>query len=173
METRHLTDGELCALAVPAGGSPEALPRHLSDCLACTRALSEWKAALAEVADDSGPLDGRTEHDWDLAAARTMARVRKSSMVPARAVTSMRWAVGLAAVLLLTVLSLPLRRNGGSTRLSSMAEHDRAELSGQDQADDDLLRDVARMARADDDLGDPLDALAPEPRAASNREGTL
>lgn len=170
MDTRHLTDGELCALAIPAGGAPEALPRHLSDCLACTRALSEWKEALSEVAAEAGTLDGRTERDWEGAASRTMERIRRSPRL--RAAGSMRWAVGLAAALLLTVLSLPLRPGASSPRAVA-PDRDRGELTGQDQADDALLRDVARMARADDDLGDPLDSLAPEPRAASNREGTL
>jgi hypothetical protein len=177
MDTRHLTDGELCALAIPAHGSPEALPRHLSDCLACTRALSEWKEALSSVADDAGPSDSRTERDWDLTAKQTLERIRRSPRIDRR-IASMRWAVGIAAALLLAVLALPLRP-GGSSRLSPAAErdrdheHERAELSGQDQADDALLRDVARMSRAEDELGDPMDSLVPEPRTSSNRDGTL
>ena len=173
MDTHHLTDGELCALAIPAHGSPEALPRHLSDCLACTRALSEWKEALSSVADDSGSLDSRTERDWELAGRRTMERIRRSPRIDRR-IASMRWAVGIAAALLLAVLALPLRP-GGASRLPPAADHDRdrAELSGQDQADDALLRDVARMSRAEDELGDPMDSLVPEPRTSSNRDGTL
>src|SRR5713226_5005943 len=42
---QHLTEGDLFTLAVPPAGEPEALPRHLSECSSCSRALSEWKTA--------------------------------------------------------------------------------------------------------------------------------
>jgi len=38
---KHLTDAELFALAAPATGEPEALPKHLSTCRTCSRALQE------------------------------------------------------------------------------------------------------------------------------------
>ena len=177
MDTRHLTDQELCALAIPAAGTPEALPAHLSDCLACARSLADWKAALASVANEAGSLEDRTEVEWDAAARATMERIRKSPRVaafpgsrffPSRAT---RWGLGAAAALLLAVLLLPAKRVS-TPEPPAPAEPERtAELSGEDQADDALLRDVARMSRADDDLGD-LGGLAPEPRAAS-REGRL
>jgi hypothetical protein len=175
MDTRHLTDRELCSLAIPAGGSPEALPAHLSDCLACARSLSEWKAALAAVADDAGPFDGRTEEEWETAALRTIDRVRRSpravSFARIRSARATRWGIGIAAALLLAVLVLPLRPRQNPAHVA--AETDRAgELSGQDQADDALLRDVARMARAEDDFG-AVGGLAPEPRAPSSRDGQL
>jgi len=182
-ERGHLTDAQLAELAVPAGISPEGLPAHLSECLACTRALSEWKEALAAIADETGSLESRTAEEWAEASRATMSRIRRSrSSVP---MPAWRWAVGVAAALLIAVVALPLR-SGWSSRSGSASvsrpdrpargadadRSDRTELSQQDQADDLLLRDVARMSRADDDLGDPLDSLAPEPRNLATR-GTL
>jgi len=165
-ERRHLTDAELSALAIPSAGSPEALPEHLSDCLTCTRALSEWKAALSSVGEEAGPLDDRTEEDWARASALTMARIRSA---PRRAPATTRWAVGIAASLLLAVLAMPLLRAGRSGRAG---DREGTELSRQDQADDALLRDVDRMTRADDDSGEAWDTLAPEPRGSA-KGGTL
>lgn len=168
--SRHLTDAELGALAVPAAGSPEALPAHLSDCLACTRALSEWKNALAAIGDEGGPLDERTEEDWGRLAEGTMDRIRFSPR--RRSSTAVRWTVGIAASLLLAVLSVPLR-DAVSNRASGERDRGRSGLSRQDQADDALLRDVARMTRAEDDAGDAWDTLAPEPGAPTSKDGTL
>jgi anti-sigma factor RsiW len=62
---RHLTDAELFDLAAPASGEPEPLPRHLSQCDACSRALQEWKAAMRELAmEDAAPLDRRPAEEW-------------------------------------------------------------------------------------------------------------
>jgi len=184
-ERGHLTDAELAALAVPAGISPEALPAHLSECLACTRALSEWKEGLAAIADETGFIESRTAAEWEEASHATMARIRRSrSSAPSPA---WRWAVAVAAALFVAVVALPLRSIWGSrpgsiteaTSASGLASDRparsarpasyRTELSQQDQVDDLLLRDVARMSRAEDDLGDPLDALAPEPRSVGTR----
>lgn len=168
---RHLTDAELGALAIPAAGVPEALPAHLSDCLACTRALNEWKSALAAVGDEGGPLDARTEEDWGMLAESTMDRIR---VAPLRhSSTAVRWTVGVAASLLLAVLSVPIRNAARPDRPAGGRDGGRTELSGQDQADDALLRDVARMARAEDDGGEIWDSLAPEPGPSIRKEGTL
>ena len=62
----HLTDAELFTLAVPPVGEPEALPRHLSECFRCSRALQEWKLAVREIADeDTEALDRRTPAEWE------------------------------------------------------------------------------------------------------------
>lgn len=174
-ERGHLTDAELAELAVPAGISPEALPAHLSECLACTRALSEWKEGLAAIADETGSFESRTAEEWEEASRATMSRIRRARSAPSPA---WRWAVAAAAAIFVAVVALPLRSGWGSRPGSisdSTSTHtarpdaDRTELSQQDQADDLLLRDVARMSRADDDLGDPLDSLAPEPRSVATR----
>ena len=177
MDTRHLTDQELCTLAVPAEGAPEALPLHLSECPVCARSLAEWKSALATVASESGSLEARTEVEWDSAARATMERIRRSGSVRvfpggrALASRSTRWGLGAAAAVLLAVLLLPARP--APVTAPSPVEPDRtAELSSQDQADDALLRDVARMSRADDDFGD-LGGIAPEPRSSAGRDGRL
>jgi hypothetical protein len=177
-ERGHLTDAELAALAVPAGISPEALPAHLSECLACTRALSEWKEGLAAIADETGSFESRTAEEWEEASRATMSRIRRARSAPSPA---WRWAVAAAAAIFVAVLALPLRSGWGSrpgsisdsasthTVRSARPDADGTELSQQDQADDLLLRDVARMSRAEDDLGDPLDSLAPEPRGVATR----
>ena len=172
-QTSHLTDAELFGLAIPAAGEPEALPAHLSDCLACTRALSEWKAAVRMLADDAGPLDRRTAEDWARAEDRTLELVRRAGEPRPR--LSMRWAVGIAATLLLVALAIPLRRSTESSGAPSAASADRSrtELSGQDQADDKLLREVTRLTSADDDTLGSWNGLAPEPGGPGPDGGTL
>lgn len=151
---RHLTDDALFALALPAAGMPEALPAHLSDCLACTRALSEWKNAVRDLAaEGETPIARRTPEAWAAAEERTMQAIRRSRFA-GRAVP-LRWAVGIAASILLFVLALPLQR-AGSHRPAAASD-----LSAQDQADDALLRDVARLSRGDD--GNNWSSLVPEP----------
>ncbi|HEY1434878.1 MAG TPA: hypothetical protein VGG65_05840, partial [Thermoanaerobaculia bacterium] len=76
---RHLTDAELFGLAAPATGEPEALPRHLSRCGGCSRALQEWKAAVRALGDEeTGEIDRRTAEQWQAAEAATMAAIRKA-----------------------------------------------------------------------------------------------
>jgi hypothetical protein len=142
--TPHLTDAELFGLAIPAAGLPEALPAHLSDCLACTRALSEWKAAVEEMGDDAGELDRRSPEEWSLAEDRTLERVRNAR--PPRRILPLKWAVGIAASLLLVALTVPIRRSASHVRAAGNA----TDLTAQDQADDALLRDVARLSRGED-----------------------
>jgi len=76
---RHLTDEEIFALAAPAAGEPEALPRHLAHCGACGRALLEWKTALHEVAEeDLGPVGRRSPEEWRAAEDATLSVIRRS-----------------------------------------------------------------------------------------------
>ncbi len=155
--TAHLSDEDLFALAIPAAGIPEALPSHLSDCLACTRALSAWKSAVRELADDAGSLDQRTAEEWTAGEDRTLEALRRTH--PGRRSRPLGWAVGIAASLLIAVLAIPLRHVVGFARTLPV---DSTALSAQDQADDALLRDVARMSRADEGDGS-WSSLAPEP----------
>ncbi|MEP6768472.1 MAG: hypothetical protein ABJC61_07380 [Acidobacteriota bacterium] len=164
--TTHLTGAELFGLAAPAVGSPEALPSHLSDCLACSRALQEWKGAVRELAGEMGPIGGRTPEAWADAEDRTMSAIRGARFV--RRGTPLRWGVGIAASLLLIALVVPMRRSGSGAPPAAMA----SDLSPQDQADDALLRDVARLARADEMSGS-WDSLVPEPGTGSREEERL
>lgn len=164
----HLTDAELFGLAIPAVGSPEALPSHLSDCLACSRALSAWKGAVRELAGEMGPLGGRTRDEWGDAEDRTMASIRATRF--SRPGARLRWGVGIAASLLLAALAVPLFRSvpPGAVRAGSSV----SELSAEDQTDDALLRDVARLARAEE-TGGSWNTLVPEPGTASREEERL
>lgn len=166
--TTHLTDAQLFGLAIPAAGAPEALPSHLSDCLACSRALQEWKGAVRDLAGEMGPIGGRTPEAWADAEDRTMRSIRRAGFV--RRGTPLRWGVGIAASLLLIALAVPMRRSGSGT--APAAGTAASELSPQDQADDALLRDVARLARADE-TGGSWDSLVPEPGTASREEERL
>ncbi len=159
--TTHLTDAELFGLAIPAAGAPEALPSHLSDCLACSRALQEWKSAVRTLAvEDAEEISRRSAEEWTAAEDRTLDAIRRVRV--ARSGSGIRWTVGIAASLLLFALALPvarMRREGG-TRTNA------AEMSPEDQKDDALLRDVARLSRGED--GGAWNSLAPEPGAAGN-----
>ena len=162
-ELRHLTDAELFAIALPAAGAPEALPAHLSDCLACSRALVGWKTAVRDLAAEGDEaVARRTPEEWEAAQAKTMAAVRRSRL--AGRALPLRWAVSVAAVLLLFAVAIPLQRSvsvPGGTQTSS-------DLSAQDQADDALLRDVARLSGGED--RSPWGALAPEPDPGTHSE---
>ncbi len=164
----HLTDAELFGLAIPAVGSPEALPSHLSDCLACSRALSQWKGAVRELAGEMGPLGDRTREGWGDVEDRTMGAIRRTRF--ARPGSRLRWGVGIAASLLLATLAVPLFRSGPPAAPRAWASP--SELSVEDQTDDALLRDVARLARAED-TGGSWSALVPEPGTASREEERL
>jgi hypothetical protein len=156
---RHLNDEELFALAAPAAGEPEPLPRHLAHCAACGRALQEWKAALSDVGDDElGPIARRTDEGWLAAEDATMAAIRRSGRRPSGR-RALRWTLGIAASLLLVALALPWRaprtetRTAAAGRTSSQpAGHATDDsLSAADRDDDDLLRDAAYLARGGGD----------------------
>ena len=158
----HLSDADLFTLAVPPAGEPEALPGHLSECLACSRALSEWKTAVRDLADeDADVLAQRSEAEWNALEEKTLSALRRNRGRAAR--TSWRWLAAIAAALLLFALALPLRQR--SQRPAPAAAASSAEMSPQDQADDALLRDVARLSRGDEGAGDDWDSLVPDPQA--------
>ena len=153
-DSTHLSDAELFTLAVPPAGEPEVLPRHLSECQTCSRALQEWKASLRDLADeDVEAIDQRSPEEWNATADATMARIRRESH-PARRQRPLRWAVGIAASLLLLALAIP--RHGTAPAPipgSPAATSSGSGLSAADQEDDRLLRDVNYLAQGDDATG--------------------
>ena len=148
----HLTDAELFALAVPATGEPEALPRHLSRCSACSRALQDWKGAVRLLGDEeTNEIDRRSPEEWRAAEQATMAAIRRASRA-GRSAHPLRWAVGIAAALLVAALVLPGRRGapGIAAVPTPSAESASSDLSAADRADDELLRDVSSLAEGAD-----------------------
>jgi len=160
---RHLTDEEIFALAAPAAGEPEALPRHLAHCGACGRALQEWKTALHEVADeDLGPVGRRSAEEWRAAEDATLSVIRRSGRRPSSR-RALRWAMGIAASLVLVALAMPFRTRsaspgtaagaeaGAGSASASMRRAGEDSLSAADRDDDALLRDAAYLAQGGGD----------------------
>ena len=140
---RHLTDAELFSLAAPAIGEPEELPTHLSGCQACSRSLQEWKGAIRALAEeDVTLLENRPAEEWRRAEEVILTAVRRSGRPSRR--HPVRWAIGIAATLLIAVLAVPGRRAGPAPAAEG------AEMSAADRADDALLRDAAFLARGGD-----------------------
>ncbi|HVE65327.1 MAG TPA: hypothetical protein VNC59_02015, partial [Thermoanaerobaculia bacterium] len=101
----HLTDDALFALAVPTAGVPEALPRHLMECLVCSRALTDWKSAVRELGEkDIEELEGRSPEEWSAAEEATLAAVRRSGAPGRGRPHVIRWALPVAASLFLALL---------------------------------------------------------------------
>jgi hypothetical protein len=151
-DTTHLTDAELFTLAAPPAGEPEVLPRHLSECQSCSRALQEWKTSMRDLAEeDVEPIDRRSPEQWLASADATMARIRRAAR-PGRPARRMRWAVGIAASLLLLALAIP-RHGAGPAPVPGPTQGSSSSLSAADQEDDRLLRDVNSLAQGDDATG--------------------
>jgi hypothetical protein len=163
----HLTDDELYGLALPPAGEPEALPAHLLQCIRCGRALQEWKGAVRELAEeDVEPVMRRSPQEWRAAEDRTLEALRRAG--PPRRFRPLRWAIGLAASVLLAVLLLSARRlSPTASSVAPLSTH-QAELSGQDAVDDALLRDVAKLSRGED--GGSFYGLAPDPASVASEE---
>jgi hypothetical protein len=156
----HLTEAELFGLAVPPAGEPEALPGHLSECFACSRALSEWKAAVRDLAsEETEAIDSRSDAEWTALEDRTIAAIRRSR---AGRRASWRWVATIAAALALFALALPLRHRGPRSATASVSASS-SEMSAQDRADDALLRDVARLSRGEESADDDWSSLVPDP----------
>ena len=153
-DTTHLTDAELFTLAAPPVGEPEVLPRHLSECQSCSRALQEWKTSMRDLADeDVEPIDRRSPEEWLASADATMARIRRAAR-PGRPARRLRWAVGIAASLLLLALAIPRHGAGpASVPIPGTMQGSSSGLSASDQEDDRLLRDVNDLAQGDDATG--------------------
>jgi hypothetical protein len=162
----HLTDAELFGLAAPPVGEPEPLPGHLSECFHCSRALQEWKLAMREAAaQETEELDRRSPAQWEALENGTVEALRRAGR--SRRPAAVKWAVSIAASLLLVILLLPSTRKAGREAPETAV----ASFSVQDQNDDTLLRDVARLSR-DDDAGS-WDTLAPEPGTTGREEEQL
>lgn len=145
LPTKHLTDDALFALAAPTAGLPEALPPHLAECLACSRALTEWKIAVRDLADrDEEALSGRSPEEWAAAEDATLAALRRAGAPGRGRSRSLRWALPIAASLLLVLLLVP--RRDVPSGATPPPDDETAGLSAQDRADDALLRDVERLA---------------------------
>jgi hypothetical protein len=164
-DNRHLTDAELFNLAVPPVGEPEALPRHLSECWSCSRALQEWKGAVRDLADEeTEELDRRTAAEWQALEEKTIEAMRRAGRT--RRAPAVRWAVSIAASLLLAVLLIPARKSGRTA--IPQREASVAAFSAQDQKDDALLRDVARLSQGED--SGSWSTLAPEPAGTEEEQ---
>ncbi len=165
-DARHLSDAELFSLALPPTGQPEALPQHLSGCLACSRALAEWKTAARDLAEeDVAPIASRSRAQWAAAEERTLAAIRAARPVSPR--TRLWWALGAAAALLVAALLLVHSRRPERTAAAGRPA-DTAGWTAQDRADDALLRDTARLSRGDD--GGTWNTLAPDPNAGAEED---
>jgi hypothetical protein len=169
LDTQHLRDAELFSLALPPTGQPEALPEHLSDCLACSRALAEWKNAVRELAvDDAAPIASRSPAQWTAAEDRTLEAIRR--LRPPRPRPLLRWALGAAAALLVgAIVVVAARRPENATAARKAASS--PEWSAQDQADDALLRDVASLSRGEN--AGAWTTLAPDPKTPAPEEEKL
>src|SRR5262249_59454988 len=87
-------------------GEAEGLPRHRSECLACSGALQEWKLAVRETANEEiEELSRRTPAEWEGLENQTieaMRRARRGGSSPV-----VRWGLAAAAALMLGFLLLP------------------------------------------------------------------
>jgi hypothetical protein len=156
----HLTDDALFALALPAAGVPEVLPAHLLECPLCSRALADWKNAVRDLADaDEDVLEKRTGEEWSAVEDSTLSAIRREGTPGRGRVRTLRWALPVAASLL--VFALLVSGRPDSARVSEPSD-DTAGLSAQDKADDALLRDIDRLASGDESSGG-WGALAPDP----------
>jgi hypothetical protein len=153
---KHLSDAELFSLAAPASGEPEALPRHLSECQACSRALQEWQTALRAIGDEEvEEIEQRTPQQWREAEAATMSAIRRAA--PRARRNPWRWAIGIAASLVILALAMPWRQVSTPAVSSGAVESAASDDSGMspaDRDDDALLREAAYLARGGDDSSD-------------------
>lgn len=157
-ETPHLTEEDFFRLAVPPAGEPEAIPAHLQGCGKCARNVQVWKTAMRELAEeDEATLGKRTSEEWEAREEETMATVRKSG-APGSQRRRLVWTLGVAASLLLAVFLLT--RPGPPPDPAAFEET--AELSVEDRADDDLLREISVLARGEEP-GNLWNSLAPVP----------
>jgi hypothetical protein len=154
---KHLSDAELFSLAAPASGEPEALPRHLSECQPCSRALQEWQTALRAIGDEEVEVvERRTPQQWREAEAATMSAIRKAA--PRERRNPWRWAIGIAASLVILALAMPWRQAStpaaSSDRAVESVAADDTGMSPGDRDDDALLREAAYLATGGDDSSD-------------------
>ncbi|MEO8348894.1 MAG: hypothetical protein ABI610_08285 [Acidobacteriota bacterium] len=132
----------------------------MMECVACSRALSEWKGAVRDLVDrDDEALAARSADDWAAAEEATLAAVRRAGAPGRGRPQVLRWALPLAASLFLVLLLAPGRDVASPTTASN---DETAGLSAQDRADDALLRDVEELAMGEGSATDWYE-LAPDP----------
>jgi hypothetical protein len=153
----HLDDSELLALAAPASGEPEPLPRHVLDCETCSRALQDWRGAMRDAArEDVAELERRSPEQWRAAADATMAAIRRAE--PRQTTSVLRWAMGVAAAVVLLALAMPFRRSSPAPSQTVPEAPASASASvfasATDRDDDALLRDAEYIAQGGDDHAD-------------------
>jgi hypothetical protein len=159
----HLTDDALFALALPPAGIPEALPAHLLACPRCARAFADWKSAVRDLeAGDEAVLERRTAEEWTAVEDATLAAIRREGAPGRRRLKTLRWALPVAASLLVFALLVSNRPTPAPT---AAALDDTSGLSAQDRADDALLRDVDRLASGEENAAG-VGGLAPDPAAS-------
>ncbi|HEV8232008.1 MAG TPA: hypothetical protein VGQ75_06645, partial [Thermoanaerobaculia bacterium] len=95
--------------------------------------------------------------EWRVAEDTTLAAIRKAGAPGRGRGRALRWALPVAASLLLFALWIGGRQPG-----APIAFDDTAGLSAEDRADDALLRDVDRLASGEE-TGNGWNALAPDP----------
>jgi len=122
------------------------------------RARHEREAAQMAKIEQEKPEDAAA--DWEAMEERTIEAIRRLRRPKPRL---WRWAMAVAASLLLFALAVPLRHGRTSPHAPAAPAQT---LSTQDQADDALLRDVARLARSEDENSRLYREIAPEPSAA-------
>ncbi|MGH9442648.1 MAG: hypothetical protein ACRD16_10280 [Thermoanaerobaculia bacterium] len=150
----HLKTEEFFLLALPPAGEPGPLPAHLSACGACSRQLTEWRAAAeAMSASPEGPPPGFEK--------QVMEKVREMRS-PRRTRVSRRRLAGLAAAACLLAAFWIGTRVGRRNEPARAARE--TSMSATDEADDKLLRDVSRLVSSDDEEND-WRSLAPLPPA--------
>ena len=138
----HLHDEDFFVLVLPPGGSPEALPAHLSACASCARRFAEWRAAVEDLA---APPQGPSP-DFE---TRVMEEIR-SMRAPRSRRPIRRWILRLsAAAALLAAFWLGTRIGGKPAAAPSPVQI--TAMSETDQEDDELLRDVSRLVASEDD----------------------
>jgi hypothetical protein len=173
-QTRHIPFDELYALAAPPAGEPEALPAHLAVCRTCGRAFQTIKQAIVEIGYEADNATARrTPADWSQAEREVMAKVRALGTPARRSHPGKRraiWGGLLAASALLAFWLVRINLETGPKPEPMTAQAtSSASMSPADQADDALLRDVARLSEGGEPAPDWKD-LAPLP-AGSSGEG--
>jgi hypothetical protein len=112
--------------------------------------------------DDVGELERRSPEEWRAAETATMAAIRRAR--PRRTVPAVRWAIGVAAALLVVALAMPFRSRApvaGGPEVGESADAAGASdvlesgfASAADRDDDALLRDAEYLAQGGDDHAD-------------------
>jgi hypothetical protein len=117
---------------------------------------------------ETDAMSRRTPREWEALEDRTLEAIRGTRVGGRRRLGW--WAAAVAAAVLLFAVALPVsRRTSRPAARPALA----AQFTTQDQEDDLLLRDVARLSRADEGTGGSWSSLAPEPDKTRAEEERL